>query len=448
MFTIMIVLGLVLGGEACKTGLRSADDLGHINDAAIDLATPDQSHEVDMTLPVRCIDLPMDNSAQPRPSLQDVGMPRILWQKTLPGSGNFHLPLALAGDHLAITDNNALWIVDRGNGSIVGQVVGGPAWGPSASGAVADADGNFYFATSTVFSVKPNGTIRWQKELGPNQAQSMELTSVSGLTLSPEGVLYFAATDGVLYAVRARDGTEVWKRDIHLINAGREAPGGSGGDHALFWADATYDANTGEPSGLPVIEGKPTQGKAIHYGLFVNRYIFDDNYDQFIHGYVLDKCSQVLWALPNHVGSSWYFALVGFDGEFLADGFDHRGDSNLVSIYSKTGTLLRGPMAVKGQPENLGADNAFYTFECRAPDQNLTLRAYSWDSLQMLWSLDLGTGCEPGNNAVLADDGVLYVARGMGSPIEIIAVQTQSPGLADTAMPTWLYNNRRTGWLE
>lgn len=78
---------------------------------------------------------------------------------------------------------------------------------------------------------------------------------------------------------------------------------------------------------------------------------------------------------------------------------------------------------------------------------NQTLLAYSWN-LEKLWSLDLGQGCSQAGG-VLGDDGVLYFARQLDAGIQVVAVQTQSPGLAQTAMPIWwYYNNRHTGWLE
>jgi hypothetical protein len=52
-------------------------------------------------------------------------------------------------------------------------------------------------------------------------------------------------------------------------------------------------------------------------------------------------------------------------------------------------------------------------------------------------------------NVVLDDDGVMYLMR--SSPniygTQVIAIQTQSPGLADSSWPSWRHDNRGTAWL-
>jgi hypothetical protein len=51
-------------------------------------------------------------------------------------------------------------------------------------------------------------------------------------------------------------------------------------------------------------------------------------------------------------------------------------------------------------------------------------------------------------NVVLDDDGVMYLSRqGETSGAEIIAIQTRSPGLADSSWPSLRHDNRGTAWL-
>lgn len=169
----------------------------------------------------------------------------------------------------------------------------------------------------------------------------------------------------------------------------------------------------------------------------------DDEYRA--RSYFLDKCGKLLWSFPNQRNSSWEVPLVGYNEELLVRGDEHASNGY---IYSAQGDRLRGPMPMRGQAQSLGADGTIYNLEYINAGSNLGLNlvAYSWE-LQELWSLNLGPGYTNGG-VVLSDEGVLYLARQQSDGIEVIGVQTQSPGLADTAMPTWLYNNRRTGWLE
>lgn len=399
----------------------------------------DASQSVDMGLPVRCVDLPKGNDATPLPSLQDVGEPRILWQKTYEDTGLFGLDgmLALAGERLAFISGPALWLLDR-SGNVIAHLMEGPAWAAPAQGPVADKDGNFYFATQAVYSVRPDGTIRWTKGFGPNKSPFEELTLTSRPLLSPSGILYVAATDGFYYALRAADGSILWTHSISTTQQDESYYNGLGGGNYIF-ADVAYTADSGEVSGLPQVNGVPSKRLPVYSVFYAEQFINGKT----LYGYVLDRCGQVLWSCVNALGTWSQFRLVGFHGEDLVAGTEQ------VYIYDQTGKILRGPEPLPGIPQVLGADNIFYGFECPMPDQELTLSAYSWDGLQRLWSLNLGKGCS-NSGAVLADDGVLYLAKGIGSgqPVEIIAVQTQSPGLAHTAQPTWLYNNRRTGWLE
>jgi hypothetical protein len=75
----------------------------------------------------------------------------------------------------------------------------------------------------------------------------------------------------------------------------------------------------------------------------------------------------------------------------------------------------------------------------------MSLVAYS-SELTESWRIELGKPCTY-SGTVLADDGVLYVAREVADGIEVIAVQTASPGLAPTAWPARRHDNRQTGWL-
>ena len=104
---------------------------------------------------------------------------------------------------------------------------------------------------------------------------------------------------------------------------------------------------------------------------------------------------------------------------------------------------------MRGTPSSLGADGTLYTTHCSPVDggtSTVTVTAYS-PTLDELWAIDIGSPCSYSGTA-LADDGVLYFARNETSRLEIIAIQTASPGLAPTAWPTHFHDNRRTGWLS
>jgi hypothetical protein len=117
--------------------------------------------------------------------------------------------------------------------------------------------------------------------------------------------------------------------------------------------------------------------------------------------------------------------------------------------------LIAGPIEVAGFPIAAGADGTIYVYmtpRFNADKQRDRLTAYSLD-LKELWRLELpDSGAGLIGNVILDDDGMMYVARGgktSGLPrgLEVLAIQTRSPGLADSSWPSLRHDNRGTSWL-
>jgi len=118
--------------------------------------------------------------------------------------------------------------------------------------------------------------------------------------------------------------------------------------------------------------------------------------------------------------------------------------------YSADGTVVLGPVPGQGEPYLAGADGTIYTVNCAlsSPKANQLI---AWTSdLKEMWRLDLGKldHC-PVGNGVLDDDGIIYLAltRKEVGGVDILAIQTQSPGLAESSWPSLLHDNRGTMWL-
>ena len=122
-----------------------------------------------------------------------------------------------------------------------------------------------------------------------------------------------------------------------------------------------------------------------------------------------------------------------------------------LKLFDADGRLVVSTPEFEGGAVAAGADGAIYMFRCddAATSTNRVL-AYSRE-LKELWRLDLGgAGCKGmTGNVVLDDAGVLYLMRrgdGAGTA-EVIAIQTASPGLADSSWPSTRHDNRGTAWL-
>ena len=124
-------------------------------------------------------------------------------------------------------------------------------------------------------------------------------------------------------------------------------------------------------------------------------------------------------------------------------------------LFDMNGNTITGPVAAEGRPLVAGADGTIYTVGCQASQQVGTpatnwILAYSSD-LAELWRFDLGGGSCLGmtGSVVLDEDGVMYLMRSSPntSGTQVMAIQTRSPGLADSSWPSWRHDNRGTAWL-
>jgi outer membrane protein assembly factor BamB len=343
--------------------------------------------------------------------------------------------LVLTADRIALLAGNKLWLLDR-SGNVVRDVLDPEAHG--AATVVADGSGNFYFVMSKVFSVTRDGATRWVFNLGSG------IWTSSRMLLSPSGILYFAASDGYIYALRTSDGQVHWKQGGALRPDGIVRPVIIGVGDALFVDDKVYRAGDGTLLGSIAVNGAPVQpGPAWAAGFVAGRFVeVGDRLQLRLH--LLGKCGQLLWSFPDR--DSWHVGLVGKDDALLVRRFD--GTNFWSHWYSATGALLDGPHPTRGIPTALGADGTVYSLECVAGPLgpgDMTVFAYAPD-LSVSWSLPLGAPCNF-QAAALADDGVLYIARDVSNGVEVVAVQTASPGLASTPWPTRGHDNGRTGWL-
>jgi len=401
----------------------------------------------------RCIEhWPEDPQAKSTPPSNIDNAGQVLWTKEVPG-GTYTGPLAMAGDRLAYVSGTTLHIVDR-DGNPVGSYTE-PSSFTGASGPVADAEGNFYFGNAEITSITPDGEGRWHRTLGPNISDSAETTYTSQLTPSPDGILYFGATDGYFYAVKATDGTQVWREKVGLTKYGGHSPYSAylGIGDVLIAEKGYHDRKTGTLiASHPVIDGEPMPVNLASFSHLFGYKVIDK--DKQLFGVpVMDMCGNLQWSFPS--AKAAFAVLVGFADTIVAI---YGGQP---VIYSSDGEVKAGPIPLDEydhHPWAIGADGTIYYAYCtdffNMDASAMSVQAYS-PQLELLWSVELGKSCtdEP---FVLADDGRLYVLRSTFEEfpdhlelkgLELTAIQTASPGLANTAYPTLRTNNRRTGWI-
>jgi hypothetical protein len=142
---------------------------------------------------------------------------------------------------------------------------------------------------------------------------------------------------------------------------------------------------------------------------------------------------------------------VGFDGVMYATGSQQKNRNdpsipNQIIAIQRDGTRVEPSVPSFGPVVAVGADDTVYTTNCSDSfPVRMELVAYN-QFLAEKWRLAIGGNCAA-TNFLITDDGLLYFARPAVN-IELVAVQTPSPGLARTAWPSSRHDNRATSWLD
>jgi outer membrane protein assembly factor BamB len=442
---LLLIGCAALSCSSSQGGGGTAGDGGGKDDAASSLLSP-------------CIsDWPSAGRVpQAHESLQ-VSAGSILWSREVPNSWGYHgylfenSGLVISKGRLVFAPTaRPLILVDKdGN---VSQTDPMPAGNDEASPATVDEDGNLYsVGLSGVYSFDPSGKIGWRLTTANNTGA--EFMSFYPPGLSPDGVLYAVCADGLLRAIRVQDGKELWHQPANVRTGPSQVMGGAGG--AVFMLDGivgvhAYDSKTGQHLGE--FRSKTGSSMSSFKGDWALGWDFGI---QFGDAFSFDNCGSLKWST---IDGSRYIqsGIISLNETIVATHWDADAKGNRLSPdrmyrYAADGTVVQGPVARQGEPFLAGADGTIYTVNCAfsSPKAN-ELIAYTTD-LQELWRLDLGASkaC-PVGNGVLDDDGVLYLVRSVGGGVnkaEIVAIQTQSPGLAESSWPSLRHDNRGTMWL-
>lgn len=373
--------------------------------------------------------------------------PGILWRTRLGSTmGDW---LLLTEDRLAFAAGASLYLLDH-DGNLLRRR-GSPA-AEGITSAVADRDGNFYFAGHSVYSVDADGELRW---LAPLPGEDGIYPRATGrLVTSPDGALFFGATDGHLYAVEGRDGALRWRRRI--TGDGQRPPAvlGGAGDAVLAIARdgeptaQLWNTATGTPTAHFVARDGERHGAMFGRRLGVVTQRMEDRGGAYpwMHIAVHDPCARERWRLPA-TRPQWP-ALIGPDDQlFVVERDDVEGSATFVSVYDEAGARVAGPVEMP-PPWGIGADGTVYAVACDSSGYEGPSRLHAYDAgLAELWTLPLGDAC-PMAGPVIDARGRLYFAWYIDRGTEIVAVQTASPGIAATSWPVRRRDARGTGWLD
>jgi hypothetical protein len=373
--------------------------------------------------------------------------PGVVWRTPLGSSINDWL--LLTEDRIAMTTTSSLYLLDH-EGTLLRRR--SSAAFENVTSAVADDDGNFYFVGHSVYSVDPDGELRWLTPL-PG-ADGRYPRGVGRLVREPGGDLYFGASDGHLYAVDGDDGALRWR--TRLTGDGQRPPAvlGGVGDAVLAIARdgapqaQLWNTATGAPMAHFVGPGGEHHGAMFGRRLGIVTQRMEDRGGAYpwMHISVLDSCARERWRIPA-TRPQWPVLIGPDDQLFVVERDDVEGSPTFVSVYDVDGKRVAGPAAMP-PPWGIGADGTIYAVACDSSGYDGPSRLHAYDAaLEEQWMLPLGDAC-PMAGPVINASGRMFFAWYFERAAEIVAVQTASPGLARTSWPVRRHDARGTGWLD
>jgi outer membrane protein assembly factor BamB len=443
-----ILLAAVACAKATPGNQATGDSAVPARDAAPEVAK-DQAVERNMDVALEfssCVEnWPTSGGPHPRRPSLSVETPKILWSSLFPGhqsGGSNDGGPVLSADRLAFHASDWVHFVNKDGSKPQKKKYNGLGW--YASALVADLDGNVYYSTPDgLFSVDANAELRWSVSATP--PTNTELAAGIPPVLGPDGVVYFATWDNWVVALRTSDGQFLWSRPPPSPNIWRTRVMGGGGNALFVGYETAYpDAHT---DALDTKDG--TSLGSFVRPAYAASFTWDwgawlEGWDlgiAFANTYVFDTCGKLRWS-----GDPKGATIVASEETLAVN------TSAGLLLFDMAGDIVGGPSPAEGSPIAVGADGTIYTFRCQdaATAINRVL-AYSYD-LQEIWRLDLGGRYCVGmtGNVVLDDSGVMFLTR-PGDPgtdsTEVVAIQTASPGLADSSWPSFRHDNRGTAWL-
>ena len=158
---------------------------------------------------------------------------------------------------------------------------------------------------------------------------------------------------------------------------------------------------------------------------------------------LLDTCGQQVWSTDVRIGGCGIrgHAVVGV-GETVYLPTGSCVESGIVGV-GLDGKIASGPVPRHEVPWLAGADGTLYAADLFGQNGIPQTRVVALSpNLDELWHLDINGGLTSHATAVMSDDGILYAQTSSG----VAAIQTTSPGLAQSSWPTYRHDNRLSNW--
>lgn len=401
-------------------------------------------------------------TAEPKAPLQK--QPKVLWEKVINLRAAVPSPsLNLSGQVAVAISSQVHFFTASGTHTMWESEEHASRLSPP----VADKEGTFYMASDTAIAVSAGGQVKWRVPLrGPGPEGGL---APQPFSLDAQGVLYSLQTDGGLSALQSSDGNLIWKTRLF-----KTVP--VGGASILSAQGAYLFVEVSSVGGTVVVDAKdgkvlasfPYSGATTVPGVALGALgFFGRRGATEIKSVGLsDLDSHQIWSLPvdQRISTLWLsfvdlaatMKVVELPTDRMANkpttlkSLDCKGDGNGgdIQVVARPGRTINGSAT-------LGADGVSYflatpkidSFDYAVGTELLALESNG----ALKWSLVFPGLNLPGSpyrvRFPLGPDGVLYLVLEDPQAIaHVVAVQTQSPGLAATALSIDRYDNSSTGW--
>jgi outer membrane protein assembly factor BamB len=137
----------------------------------------------------------------PESDMTDVSLIRSIGGN---GSAVWASPVTNGTDLFVGADNDVFYAVNLNSGSIGWEyTMDGPIYGTAAIG----VNGNIYVGADALYSLTPDGTLRWTNPLDGSQIYGSPVISESG-------IVYIGTINGNFYAINSQTGQTVWSVNL------------------------------------------------------------------------------------------------------------------------------------------------------------------------------------------------------------------------------------------
>jgi hypothetical protein len=369
------------------------------------------------------------------------------WKRSKWGEG-----VALSRGKVVFTWAGGLYLTDA-SAAAPTQVFRAPNDRPLSAPTV-DSEGRVYVSSyAEAYALDPQGGQRWSKPLPPpkDAGEFPEATlQVSPFVVSPEGNAYLASADRRVRAF-GPDGTALWNVPIPgSAPVGQPAVSAGVGDVLLV-------NEQGSRAGLYAVKDGTRLNTRFQTDTGLDLGIIDDDW---VVGYdwgftfawfPFDSCGRsrsplgatgTVRRLPITTVSDLLVEM-----SWQADDRGSRTGDDTLYLWNRDGTRAGGPAPAPGLPVAAGADGTIYNLSCDDQGEAAAVQAVD-RQLRPTWRVPLDGNC-PAGNVVLTEDGVLWLLhRAKNGDGEIVAIQTGSPGLADSSWPSRRHDNTGASWLK